>query len=77
MTPTHQEKAGWFKGKPENRPITQKLVMKGQDGHLARSSCTRRVEEESAASGGRSCDARREDGSGPSLCSASGSRSRQ
>ena len=35
MTPTHQEKAGWFKGKPENRPITQKLVMKGQDGHLA------------------------------------------
>ena len=29
MTPTHQEKAGWFKGKPENRPITQKIGDEG------------------------------------------------
>lgn len=37
MTPTPgQKKAGWFKGKPENSPITQKTGHGEPDRHLAR-----------------------------------------
>lgn len=68
-------------GLRENQRIAlllKKLVTEGQDGRaLSPISCTRRVEEETAASGGHSCDVRREDGSEPGLCSPSGSRSRR
>lgn len=42
--------------------LLKKLVTEGRTGgHLA-VSCTRRVEEETAASGGHSCDVREKDG---------------
>ena len=63
MTPP--PKAGRFKGKPENRPVTQTTGDKGAGlGHLAQFSA-QGVKEGSAVSRGCSCDASRDEGTKP------------